>query len=107
VLGHGTYLVFELAWGLPVLAVQWAVGWRRLRARWRPLVVALLLTTVYLVTADGVAIHAGIWTIHPSRTTDISLFAVPIEEMVFFLVTNAMVVQTVLLLWPRTWSRTG
>ena len=33
---HWTYLAYELAWALPVIAVQWAAAWRELW-RWRRL----------------------------------------------------------------------
>ena len=55
---HATYLMYELAWALPVIAVQWAVGWRELW-RWRRLLVfAVLLSTAYLVQAQASFVRA-------------------------------------------------
>lgn len=98
VFGHLTYIIFELGWALPVLAAHWLLGFRRLRARWRLLLLVAIGATVYLSLADSVAIHAGIWTLHPSRILGLRLGNVPIEESVFFLVTNLMVVQSLVLL---------
>lgn len=99
--GHFTYLTFELAWALPVLAVHWLLDRRRLRARLRLLVMVTVATTVYLTVADGVAIRAHIWMLHPDRLLGLSIGNVPIEESVFFLVTNLVVVQSLILLGPR------
>ncbi|GAC1438290.1 MAG: hypothetical protein NVSMB65_12600 [Chloroflexota bacterium] len=109
--GHATYLVFELVWGLPVLALQWVVGWTvlwRSRARWAA---AALLATAYLCAADGWAIADGIWSINPARSTGLRPLGLPIEEAIFFLLTNLMVVQTIILVrdrddvWLLGWAR--
>jgi lycopene cyclase domain-containing protein len=102
-LGHLTYLVLELIWAFPVLALQWAVGWRALLARWLVLLLSLAITTVYLSLADGVAIAHGIWSIHGDRTLDLRAGDLPVEEILFFLLTNAMVAQSVVLVleWRR------
>jgi lycopene cyclase domain-containing protein len=97
-LGHATYLVLEVAWALPVLALQWLVGRRRLRQRWRTLLLAVAVATLYLACADAVAIANGIWALHANRIVGLRVGDVPIEEIIFFLLTNAMVVQSVLLI---------
>jgi lycopene beta-cyclase len=97
-MGQFTYLVFELAWGLPVLAVQWAVGHAYLRRAHRTLALSVLIPTLYLSLADGVAISQGIWTLHSDRIIGVRVGVVPLEEVVFFLLTNAMVVQSVILI---------
>ena len=46
-----------------------------------------------LVERDFLAIGAGTWTIDPAQTTGILLGGVlPIEEVVFFLLTNVLIV---------------
>jgi len=104
----GTVLLFEaatfylgaiLAWSGPVLALQWAVGWPYLLARWRTLVVGIAAPTAYLWIADRIALASGIWILSDRYTTGLSLLGLPIEEALFFLVTNAFVVQG-LLLYP-------
>jgi lycopene beta-cyclase len=99
VFGRSTYLIFELSWALPVILLQWAVGWKTLRSRVRALALAVLLATVYLSCTDGIAISQGIWTLHASRITGIRVANVPVEEIIFFLLTNLMVVQSVLLVY--------
>ncbi len=100
-LGHFTYLVFELVWAVPVLTVQWIVGWRDLRAAGRTWIAGVLLPTVYLSLADGVAIRNGIWVFQRSRILGLGFAGVPVEEVLFFLVTNALVAQAVILVFAR------
>lgn len=91
------YLGALLAWAGPVLALQWAVGWRylvRTRAR---VAVAVLVPSAYLWVVDRLAIEAGVWTIADTYTTGFAVAGLPIEEICFFLVTNLFVVQGVVL----------
>jgi lycopene beta-cyclase len=96
--GHLTYLGLLLPWAIPVLGIQWAVGHAVLRRRLRTLLVATVVTTAYLIGIDAVALSQGIWTIHPDRVVGLRLGNVPLEEALFFLFTDLMVVQSVVLL---------
>jgi lycopene cyclase domain-containing protein len=62
--------------------------------RHRRLVVsALLPSLIYLSIADALAITAGTWTISPAQSLNIYLAGyLPIEEFIFFLITNVLVV---------------
>jgi len=93
------YLGAILAWSGPVFALQWAVGWPYLLARWQTVVVAIVAPTAYLWIADWVALASGIWVLADEFTVGVMLLGLPIEEAVFFLVTNAFVVQG-LVLYP-------
>lgn len=91
------YLGALLAWAGPVLALQWAVGWRylvRTRAR---VALAVFVPSAYLWVVDRLAIEAGVWTIADTYTTGFAVAGLPIEEMCFFVVTNLFVVQGVVL----------
>jgi lycopene beta-cyclase len=98
VFGHLTYLVLEVIWAAPVLLLQWAFGYRPLFRSARLVALAVLVPTLYLAVADGIAIHAGIWRLHPNRIIGINFAGLPIEEIIFFLATNLMIVQTVVLI---------
>ncbi len=87
----GTYLGLILIWAGPVLAFQWAFGGDILVARWPLVVPALLVPTLYLWLADRVAIGLGVWWLNPELTTGLHVLGLPVEEMVFFLVTNVFV----------------
>jgi lycopene cyclase domain-containing protein len=82
---------------MPVLILQWAIGWRELWNRRRALLTAVAVVTIYLSAADAVAISQGVWTLHSARITGLKLGVLPVEEVLFFLLTNSMVVQSVIL----------
>ena len=52
-----------------------------------------------IVDKMPVSISLGLWTISPETTVGIAPFGLPIEEAVFFLVTNLLVVQGLVLYW--------
>jgi lycopene cyclase domain-containing protein len=91
------YLGAILAWAAPVLALQWAVGWRYLLGRPRTVAAAVLVPTLYLASADRYAIARGIWTLSDQYTTGLTALGLPIEEGAFFLVTNLFVAQGLVL----------
>ncbi|OKH29267.1 lycopene cyclase domain-containing protein [Chroogloeocystis siderophila] len=92
------YLGLILAWAAPVITLQWVIGAATLQAMQRILLIATVVPTLYLWIIDRIAIGDGIWQISEMYTTGIELFGLPIEEAIFFLVTNIMVVQGLLLL---------
>ena len=55
------------------------------------LLLTILPATIYLWVVDAIAIYSGVWTIDPKQTLGIKIGPLPIEEMVFFLVTNMMI----------------
>ena len=88
-----TYLIYELAWALPVIAVQWAAAWRELW-RWRRLLAAsVVAATLYLGACDAFALGHGIWRVDPARVLGIYAGSLPLEEFVFYFVTNIMAAQ--------------
>jgi lycopene cyclase domain-containing protein len=103
----GFYLGTLLIWAGPVLALQWGFGWTYLARQWRTLTVAVGVPTLYLWVLDTYAIRTGIWYLSDRYTlgVDLPLLGLPIEEAVFFLLTNVFVVQG-LVLWEwviRRW----
>lgn len=85
------YLALILLWALPPLGLQLAAGSRVLRRQWRWLAVGILAPSAYLAAADTVAIRAGIWTISPEQSLGLTLpGGLPVEEALFFLITNSL-----------------
>jgi lycopene cyclase domain-containing protein len=94
------YLGAILAWAGPILGLQWAFGWPHLVRGRRAVALGIGVPTIYLWLIDRYAILNGLWSISPTYTVGIAPFGLPIEEAVFFLVTNAFIVQgLVLYLW--------
>ena len=86
-----TYLSLILAWAMLPIMIQVFFGADILLANRRLLVAAVLPTTLYLWLVDALAIRSGTWTIDPGQTTGIKLAGLPIEEMLFFFITNLII----------------
>jgi len=95
--GPTYYLGAILAWGGPILGLQWAVGGSYLLTIPRYLLWAVVPPVVYLCAIDRLAIGWGIWTIAPELSTGLTVGGLPVEESTFFLVTTLMVVQGLVL----------
>jgi len=94
----GTYLALELSWGLVPLLIQMAYGADILWRHRKIVVLSIVLSTLYLSFADALAIGSGTWTIDPEQSLQIYLGGVlPIEEFIFFLLTNTLVTMGVVL----------
>lgn len=98
----GNYLALELGWALPPIALQLAFG-ADILWRYRRIVLwTIVPMTLYLATADALAICWGTWTINPQKSLNIFLGGVlPIEEFIFFLLTNILLTFGVVLVLAR------
>lgn len=92
------YLALILVWAAPLLAVMWLYDGEVLWAHRSTLMTATGIPTLYLWIADAIAIDQRIWTISDDYTIGIEAFGLPLEEALFFLFTNLLVVQGILLL---------
>ncbi|MEM6285424.1 MAG: lycopene cyclase domain-containing protein [Chloroflexota bacterium] len=90
---YGTYLALETSWGLLPILLQLIVGADLLWKHRYTVGIAILSTWLYLSGADFLAIQSGTWTINPEQSLPILIGGVlPIEEAIFFLITNVLVV---------------
>jgi lycopene cyclase domain-containing protein len=95
--GRWLYLGLILVWSAPPLALHWWYGGDALWSLRHVLGASLILATVYLWAADRAAISARIWNVSPLHSSGWSVLGLPMEEAVFFLVTNLLVLQGLLL----------
>lgn len=95
--GTGLYFGLITVWAAPVLALQWGIGGDCLWAGRRLGVRAVTFATVYLWVVDAIAIHWDIWAISRAYSTGLTVLGLPIEEALFFLLTNLLVVQGLML----------
>ena len=103
----GTYLALILIWALPPIMIQTAFGADILWHYRRLVLLGILVPTLYLSTADSMAIRAGTWTISPAQSLSVYLpGGLPMEEFLFFLVTNILIVFGITLILAReSWLR--
>ncbi len=92
--GRGTYLGLILAWACPFALITWTVAERFiLNLRWTATVLPIAIPTIYLWLVDELAIGRGTWSIETGTKMGLCLFgALEMEEAVFFLVTNSLIV---------------
>ncbi len=91
------YMGLILAWATPIVLLQFAIGGQHILANLKIFLLSSLTPTLYLWRADLFALQDGIWDISEKHTLGYGLGDLPLEEMVFFLITNLMVVQGLLL----------
>ena len=91
-----------LACGAPPLALHWFYGGDTLWDARRAAFPALVLSTGYLWLADRLAIGAGVWSISARYSTGWTLGGLPLEEALFFVVTNLLIIQALLLFFRLT-----
>ncbi|MCZ7668150.1 MAG: lycopene cyclase domain-containing protein [Chloroflexi bacterium] len=58
----------------------------------RLLLLTIVPTTLYLAFADSLAINWGTWTIDPQQSLNLFIGNLPVEEFIFFLLTNTLLV---------------
>lgn len=97
-----TYMALLLGWALPPFMLQLAFG-ADILWRYRRLVfLSIIPVTLYLITADALAISFGTWTIDPAQSFNIFIAGtLPIEEFAFFLMTNILLTSGMVLLWAE------
>jgi lycopene cyclase domain-containing protein len=94
-MGRWAYLVLLVAWTTPVLAGQpWILrrryGEETARVLWA-IVPPALAVSAWLAATDHLALRAGVWRLQPDRHLGPRVGVVPIEEILFFVVTNLLV----------------
>jgi len=102
ILGRWAYLVHLLAWAGPLLLVQGVLLVRRYGGDTLRALHAILppvgAVTAWLVVADHLAIREGIWRFGDGLHLGWRIGVVPVEEVLFFLVTNLLVAMGLALL---------
>jgi lycopene cyclase domain-containing protein len=89
------YLIHLMAWAGPFILLQAGVlvfyfrerSWQVLRAA----LVPAFVVGLYLSLADHLAIREGIWGFGQGKHLGVYVGAVPLEELLFFVLTSVMV----------------
>ena len=98
----GANLGLELVWAFIPLSIQLGFGADVLWHYRRHIAWTLVPATVYLSLADAFAIGSGTWSISPDQSNGIAIVGIlPIEELIFFLLTTALVVFGMTLMLAR------
>ena len=92
------YLFLELGWFLPVIIGQWIFAPHILSSKWKAIPLVALPMAIYLSIKDRVALKGGTWSINEDTSTGVKIGAVPIEEIIFFMITSWVSAQGIILL---------
>lgn len=89
------YLIHLLGWALPLILLQLVALARHYKERTgavlRAVLPPALVMGVYLSVADHLAISTGIWNFGEGKHLGVYLGVVPLEEVLFFLLTSILV----------------
>ena len=99
-MNHWWYLALLFVWVL-VLGFQWLIGWKKLwqeRQSWPWIVIG---ASIYFSLADAVALEQHIWFFRPAFLIGWWIGNVPVEELLFFVLMTAMIVQGFVLVFPH------
>jgi lycopene cyclase domain-containing protein len=89
------YLTHLMAWALPIILLQLIVLVRHYKQRSGAVLRAVLppafILGIYLSVADHLAISSGIWNFGEGKHLGVYLGVVPLEEVLFFVMTSILV----------------
>ena len=87
-----TYLSITLFWALPAILPQLLYGADILWHHRKLVTLSILIPSIYLSLMDIFALQDTTWSISPEQTTGILFFGIlPLEEIVFFFITNLLI----------------
>ncbi len=94
-----TYLSITLFWALPAIFPQLLYGADILWHHRKLVSFSIFIPAIYLSLADIAALKDTTWAISPEQSTGILFFGIlPLEEVVFFFITNILIAFGVTLL---------
>jgi lycopene cyclase domain-containing protein len=99
------YLLHLIVWTVPVLAGQWAIGWRIFSSNLAGVFLPPVIATLFFGLCDSVAVRQGIWFFDPNQILGWHIGPLPIEEVLFFSLTSLLVSQSLILLLPAGYRR--
>lgn len=99
------YFWLLVGWAGPIIVLQWVVGWRVFQRNLRATLLPPILATVFFTVCDSVAVHSGLWFFDEKQILGWRVGALPVEEVLFFLLTSLLVAQSLLLLLPPAYRR--
>lgn len=87
-----TYLSITLFWAFPAIFPQLLYGADILWHHRKLVLLSILIPGIYLSLADMAALTGATWSIARDQTTGIRFFGIlPVEEVVFFFITNILI----------------
>ncbi len=101
------YFTHLVGWAFPLLAGQWIIGWRVFRHNLRAVFLPALLATVFFALTDSLAVRDRLWFFDERQILGWHVGVLPVEEVLFFLLTSLLVTQSLVLLLPAAYRWGG
>lgn len=87
------YLTAIAWWAFPIITYIWFVTGHYITQNFTPILLSIIVPSIYLCYIDIIALRDGVWHINEATSLEILFFNdLPLEEIVFFFVTNIIVV---------------
>ena len=99
------YFLHLVGWAGPLIALQWAVGWRVFRRSLGAVFGPAFIATVFFGVTDSLAVRDRLWFFDERQILGWRIGILPVEEVLFFLLTSLLVTQSFVLLLPRNYRR--
>ena len=99
------YFLHLVGWTGPLIALQWAIGWKVFRRNLRAVIAPALIATIYFGATDSFAVRDRLWFFDERQILGWRIGILPVEEVLFFLLTSLLVTQSFVLLLPRAYRR--
>ena len=99
------YFLHLTVWTVPVIAGQWALGWRIFPRNLAGIFWPPIIATLFFGVCDSVAVEQGIWSFDPKQIFGWHIGPLPVEEVLFFFLTSLLVTQSLILLLPEGYRR--
>ncbi len=99
------YFLHLVGWAGPLIVLQWAVGWRVFRRNLRVVFAPALIATVFFTLTDTLAVRDRLWFFDERQILGWRIGVLPLEEVLFFLLTSLLVTQSFVLLLPAAYRR--
>jgi len=95
--GKWNYLFHLFAWAGTFILIQLIFGRKKIIPNLKLIAVPTVIMTIYFSLADSISIGNGIWSFDPAQTIGTKLGNVPVEEILFFLMTNILITEAMVL----------
>ena len=99
------YFLHLVCWAAPLIVLQWIVGWRVFRRNLRAVFLPALIGTAYFTLTDTLAVRDRLWFFDARQILGWRVGILPMEEVLFFLLTSLLVTQSLILLLPAGYRR--
>lgn len=99
--GKMNYLFHLLGWAGLFILIQYLFGRKKIFKYKDFIFFPSIIMTIYFSIADSISIGKGIWGFDPEQTIGTRIFNIPLEEIIFFLCTNLLVTEAMILFLPE------